>query len=160
MAPGAIWCSAPAPTPGPIEQRDIAVVVHGLGQHRADDERHVDRVDGALDLGGSVRVMEGVDVGGVLRPDDEAEVLPAVLGAPAPRMSPFPDVVVEDGSPLGVEVQPRLGHIALDQPDAFADRHGVVHLRRHRSARELQEQHDPDGGGDDRHPAFYSFIIP
>ena len=97
-----------------VEQRDVRARAHRLGEHRPDDERDADRLPGPLDLGGGVGVAERVDVGGVLGPDDEAEVVGGPLGEAARSRATW---LSRTARRSALKSRPALRHVALDEAD-------------------------------------------
>ena len=95
------------------------------------------RVDRLEDEGLGVGVAQGVDVGGVLGPDDEVRGgcptgVDVLLG-----LEGRSDVVVEDLPALRVEVEPRPGHVALDAEELGGRSVGG---QRHREPRDAQHE--------------------
>ena len=74
-----------------------------------------DGVERPGDLGLGVRVAGGVDVGRVLRPDDEVGARSGTGGDLGRGVLGRGDVVVEDLTPFGVEVQAGPRDVALDR---------------------------------------------
>ena len=84
-----------------------------------------------------VGVAQRVDVGGVLGPDDEVRGgCPAGVDLPL-GLEGRRDVVVEDLPALGVEVEPRPGHVALDAEELGGR---PVGRQRHREPRDAQHE--------------------
>ncbi len=95
------------------------------GDDRADQDRNPDGPRSNVDLLGGVEISQRVDIRGILRPDHESRLRsftgPHVLG----ELEGLPDMVVQDGAALGIEVQPQPRDIALDRGDR--DRWFVSH---------------------------------
>ncbi len=175
----------PLPRPGQRVPDDpgIGHVVRARAvQYRTDQDRHPHRARRLVDLAPRFRIGQRVDVGGVLRPDDERRP-----GQPpgAHRLGNGEralDVVVQHGRALGVEVKAEARDVALHDGDR-GGRGGAVRSGRgprHRHRRPEQDQAEPgrdgaagpaaaghqrgdrrgdqaagqrDGEGDQRHPA-------
>ena len=114
-------------------------------EHRADQDRGSDRLDGHRDLLCRVGVAQRVDLRCVLGPDDNVGSGRAtgmhVVGQPAS----LPDIVGQHRETLRVELQTESGHVALNHrrgDDRLVTRSGagVADLR-------------PDGGGGEKHQA-------
>ena len=85
--------------------------------HRTDEDRRAELCGDILDLVVGLLVAVRVDVGGVLRPDDQVRLGTLPGGDLVGELLGDPDVVVEHRLTLRVEVQAQPGHIALDRGD-------------------------------------------
>ena len=101
-----------------VGRHGIVGAVAGRREHRADQDRRVDRVGGRRDLSSAASGLpDRVDVRGVLRPDHHrglrCTARADVLGEPH-RLA---NVVVEHRAPLRVELQAQSRHVALHRRD-------------------------------------------
>ena len=84
------------------------------------------------DQGRCLEILDWVDVGGVLRPHDEVGWWQLARRHACGQLDGLVDVVVQDGLPLRVEVQPEPGDVALH--DGHGRRVGCVSPDRHEGA--------------------------
>ncbi len=147
-SPNGTGCRLMYSLPGPGRRRPedagVAPMVRPRPvQDRADQDRDADRAHGVADLvvGGLIR--ERVDVGGVLGPHDQAGLgdRPGLdLGRELHRLV---DMVVEHLPRAILEVEPDVGHVALDQGHR---RRAAVAIggRRERPGQQRSQRHHED----------------
>ena len=118
----------------PDDQPVQHVGARGIGvDHRADQHRDADVVDGLLDLRGDAGIGVGVHVRAVLRPHHQVRLDRLARADVGGQDLGLLDVVVQDRGLLLVPAEADARDVALDQRDAHR-RAGVRGLRRHAQA--------------------------
>jgi hypothetical protein len=113
----------------------------------ADRDGGADGLGRPADHEARVGVGERVDVRGVLRPQHQVGLGDLARPDLGGQSLGLLHVVVEDGTPLGVEVESRARDVALDERDGRGTVLGLVTDQRPRG----QRTHDGDADGEQRH---------
>jgi hypothetical protein len=116
-------------------------------EHGAEHDRHADGAGGLVDRGRGVRVAQGVDVGGVLRPQHDVRAGPAAGGHVCGELFGDPNVVVEHGAALCVEVQAQPRDVALHRGDGDGPDGSGRDGRDERGDRAGQQRRQAERGG-------------